>query len=69
MSKHNVDGDCSIPYAIAIADLNNDQQLDIVVGKYDSHSIVIFNDYTNGSFQSLINKSISTCDYRFKLFK
>ena len=40
----------SNPHAVTIADLNNDQQLDIVVANYDANTVGIFLGYGNGSF-------------------
>jgi hypothetical protein len=40
----------SIPYSIALGDLNNDQYLDIAVANYGTDEIAIFFGYGNGSF-------------------
>ena len=40
----------SNPHAITLADLNNDEQLDIVVANYHGHNIAIFFGYGNGTF-------------------
>jgi hypothetical protein len=40
----------SSPYSIAVADLNNDTRLDIVVANYDSDNVGIFLGRDNGTF-------------------
>jgi hypothetical protein len=42
----------STPYAVAVTDFNNDQQLDIAVANFDSHTIGIFLGTGNGTFRS-----------------
>jgi hypothetical protein len=42
----------STPYAVTVADFNNDQQLDIAVANFDSHTIGIFLGIGNGTFRS-----------------
>lgn len=43
----------SWPGTVVIADLNRDQRLDIVVGNYQSSSILIFAGYGDGTFDNL----------------
>jgi hypothetical protein len=45
-------GSDSTPYAVAVTDFNNDQQLDIAVANFDSHTIGIFLGIGNGTFRS-----------------
>ena len=47
-------GSDSTPYAVAVADFNHDQQLDIVVANFDSHNIGIFFGRGNGNFRPQI---------------
>ena len=42
-----------VPYALAIADLNNDGKIDIIVGHIDAPSTVFFNDGTGRNFKSV----------------
>ncbi|CAF0890611.1 unnamed protein product [Adineta steineri] len=42
----------SYPYSVAVADFNNDKQLDIVVANYGTNNIGIFLGYGNGTFSS-----------------
>ena len=44
-------GDASHPYLIAIADFDNDTQLDLAVLNYGTNNVGIFLGYGNGSFQ------------------
>ena len=41
-----------VPYALDIADLNNDQKADIIVGHVEAPSSVFFNDGTGRGFTS-----------------
>ena len=51
-------GTGSAPYCVAVADLNNDNYLDIVVTTSETDNIVILLSYGNGTF--LINATYST---------
>ncbi|CAF4261269.1 unnamed protein product [Rotaria sp. Silwood2] len=42
-------GDGSQPLSVAVSDLNNDQQLDIIVANYGTHNLGIFLGYGNGT--------------------
>jgi predicted nucleotidyltransferase len=42
----------STPYAVAVTDFNQDQQLDIAVANFDSHTIGIFLGTSDGTFRS-----------------
>ena len=42
-----------VPYALAIADLNNDKKPDIIVGHIKAPSIVFFNDGKNRNFKTI----------------
>ena len=44
-------GSDSTPYAVAVNDFNHDQQLDIAVANFDSHTIGIFLGLGNGTFK------------------
>ena len=43
-------GDSSRPFSIAIADMNNDAQLDLIITNYGTDEICILLGYGNGSF-------------------
>ncbi|CAF1433358.1 unnamed protein product [Adineta steineri] len=45
-------GNSSQPYAVAIADFNNDKRLDIVVANYGTNNLGIFYGNGNGTFSS-----------------
>ena len=45
-------GSDSIPYAVAVADFNKDQRLDIAVANFGTHNIGIFLGIGNGTFRS-----------------
>jgi hypothetical protein len=42
-----------VPYALTIADLNNDKKIDIIVGHVEAPSTVFFNDGTGRNFKSI----------------
>jgi hypothetical protein len=42
-----------VPYALAIADLNNDKKMDIIVGHIEAPSTVFLNDGTGRNFKSI----------------
>jgi hypothetical protein len=42
----------SHPKSVVIADLNNDKQLDIIVGNFGTNTVNIFLEYGNGTFSS-----------------
>jgi hypothetical protein len=44
-------GSDSVPYAVAVADFNNDQRLDIAVANFGTHNIGIFLGTGNGTFR------------------
>src|SRR5256885_667338 len=44
----------SIPYSLAVADFNKDNQLDIAVANYGTDNIGILLGYSNGTFASQI---------------
>ncbi len=50
-------GSDSTPYAVVVADFNQDQQLDIAVANFGSHTIGIFIGIGNGTFRSQISFS------------
>ena len=50
----------SAPASIALADFNNDNQLDIVVGNVGSSSLSLFYGYGNGTFRTIENYAIGT---------
>ncbi|CAF3705816.1 unnamed protein product [Adineta steineri] len=50
-------GQNSNPHSIAIADFNQDKQLDIVVANYGTSNIQIFIGFNNGTFNSMITYS------------
>ncbi|CAF3996235.1 unnamed protein product [Adineta steineri] len=50
-------GQNSNPHSIAIADFNQDKQLDIVVANYGTSNIEIFIRFNNGTFDSMITYS------------
>jgi uncharacterized membrane protein len=56
-------GQNSGPEAIAIGDLNNDSQLDIVVANYVSDNIGIFLGYDSGTFASVTTYSTGSNSY------
>lgn len=49
----------SMPYAIAVGYLNNDNQLDIAVANYNANNIGIFFGFGNGTFRNLETYAIS----------
>ena len=49
----------SLPYAIAVGDLNNDGQLDIAVANYGTDNIGLFFGYGDGTFSSQMIHSTS----------
>ena len=49
----------SQPFSIAIADVNNDHYLDIIVANHGNESVSVIFGYGNGSFKSEIKYSIS----------
>ncbi|CAF1123740.1 unnamed protein product [Adineta ricciae] len=48
----------SNPIMVAVNDLDNDKNLDIVIANYRTHSIGIFYEFGNGSFQNEVQFSI-----------
>ena len=42
-----------VPYALTIADLNNDNRVDIIVGHVNAPSKVFYNDSTGNNFKSI----------------
>lgn len=47
----------SHPYSIAIADLNNDTNLDIAIANYGTNEVIIFYGYGNGTFKQPVRFS------------
>ena len=47
-------GDGSAPFALTVADMDNDHQLDIVVGYSNTESLGILYGYGNGTFDSVV---------------
>ena len=47
-------GNASTPLGCAIADLNNDSRMDVVVANYDANNIVIFFGNGDGTFQTKV---------------
>ncbi|CAF1444074.1 unnamed protein product, partial [Adineta steineri] len=45
-------GDYSMPYSVAIADINNDQRQDIIVANFGTNNIGVFLGRLNGTFDS-----------------
>ena len=43
----------TVPYALAVADLNNDKKADIIVGHIEAPSTVLFNDGSGRNFTSI----------------
>jgi hypothetical protein len=42
-----------VPYALAIADLDNDKRVDLIVGYVEAPSSVFFNDGTGRNFKAI----------------
>ncbi|CAF1220352.1 unnamed protein product [Rotaria sp. Silwood1] len=45
-------GSISTPFALAVADFDNDNQLDLVATNYDDGNVAIYQNFVNGTFQS-----------------
>ncbi|CAF4518612.1 unnamed protein product [Rotaria socialis] len=56
-------GDRSRPSSFAIADLNHDQQKDIIVTNSESNSVGVFLGFGNGSFASRVTYSTGSYSY------
>jgi hypothetical protein len=57
--------DDSAPYCLAVADLNNDHRLDIVVTTSETNNIFIFLGYGNGTFTigAIYSTGVRSCPY------
>ncbi|CAF1458587.1 unnamed protein product, partial [Rotaria sp. Silwood1] len=50
-------GSYSSPYMVTVADLNNDNRLDLAVANFGTNNVQIFHGFGNGSFASQIELS------------
>ena len=55
----------SVPYSLAVADLNNDDKLDIVVANYGTNNVGVLLGHGNGTFtnQTIFNTGINSHPY------